>query len=310
MKKIISIITPTFNEELNIEKLCLEISRQMSGLDYDYEHLIIDNSSTDKTQQIVKKLCDIDKRIKAIFNVRNFGHLRSPFYGLLQCKGDAVIFIASDFQDPIELIPSLIQKWSNGHEVVLLQKNSSDESFIINFLRKLFYKFINLISDIDLTINTTGSGIFDKKIINILKLIDEPYPYFRGLISEISKKVETIPFNQPKRKYGKSKNNFYTLYDVAMLGIIKHSKIPLRVTTIFGFICSAVSLIIGLFFFIYKILYWNSFQLGMAPVIIGIFFGIAIQVFLLGIIGEYVGFILTQSRKMPLVIEKERINFN
>ena len=170
MKKIISIITPTFNEELNIEKLCLEISRQMSGLDYDYEHLIIDNSSTDKTQQIVKKLCDIDKRIKAIFNVRNFGHLRSPFYGLLQCKGDAVIFIASDFQDPIELIPSLIQKWSNGHEVVLLQKNSSDESFIINFLRKLFYKFINLISDIDLTINTTGSGIFDKKIINILKL--------------------------------------------------------------------------------------------------------------------------------------------
>jgi glycosyltransferase involved in cell wall biosynthesis len=309
MQKLISIVTPTFNEELNIERLCLKISEQMSQLNYDYEHLIIDNDSKDKTQEIIKKLCRQDKRIKAIFNVKNFGHLRSPFYGLLQCKGEAVIYIASDFQDPIELIPDLIQKWSQGHEVVLLQKNSSDENFFMNFLRKLFYKFINLLSDVDLTINTTGSGIFDKKIINILKSIDEPYPYFRGLISEISNKVETISFNQPKRKYGKSKNNFYTLYDIAMLGIIKHSKIPLRITTILGFVCSVISLIVGLFFFIYKILYWNSFQLGMAPIIIGIFFGIAIQVFLLGIIGEYVGFILTHSRKMPLVIERERINF-
>jgi glycosyltransferase involved in cell wall biosynthesis len=309
MRKLISIVTPTFNEELNIERLCLKISEQMSQLNYDYEHLIIDNDSKDKTQEIIKKLCKQDKRIKAIFNAKNFGHLRSPFYGLLQSKGEAVIYIASDFQDPIELIPDLIQKWSQGHEVVLLQKNSSDENFFMNFLRKLFYKFINLLSDIDLTINTTGSGIFDKKIVNILKSIDEPYPYFRGLVSEISNKIEIISFNQPKRKYGKSKNNFYTLYDVAMLGIIKHSKIPLRVTTILGFVCSVISLIVGFFFFIYKILYWNSFQLGMAPVIIGIFFGIAIQVFLLGIIGEYVGFILTHSRKMPLVIERERINF-
>jgi glycosyltransferase involved in cell wall biosynthesis len=309
MRKLISIVTPTFNEELNIERLCLKISEQMSQLNYDYEHLIIDNDSKDKTQEIIKKLCKQDKRIKAIFNAKNFGHLRSPFYGFLQSKGEAVIYVASDFQDPIELIPDLIQKWSQGHEVVLLQKNSSDENFFMNFLRKLFYKFINLLSDVDLTINTTGSGIFDKKIINILKSIDEPYPYFRGLVSEISSKVETISFNQPKRKYGKSKNNFYTLYDVAMLGIIKHSKIPLRITTILGFVCSVISLIVGLFFFIYKILYWNSFQLGMAPIIIGIFFGIAIQVFLLGIIGEYVGFILTHSRKMPLVIERERINF-
>jgi glycosyltransferase involved in cell wall biosynthesis len=309
MKKLVSIVTPTFNEELNIEKLCLEISKQMSCLNYDYEHLIIDNCSTDKTQEIIKKLCEKDKKIRAIFNIKNFGHLRSPFYGLLQCKGDAVICIASDFQDPIDLIPNLIQKWSKGYEAVLLQKNSSDENFFINILRKFFYKFINLISDIDLTINTTGSGIFDKKIVNILRSIEEPYPYFRGLISEISNKVETLTFNQPKRKYGKSKNNFYTLYDIAMLGIIKHSKIPLRITTIFGFICSAISLLIGLFFFVYKILFWNSFQLGMAPIIIGIFFGIAIQVFLLGIIGEYVGFILTQVRKIPLVIEKERINF-
>jgi len=309
MRKLISIVTPTFNEELNIERLCLKISEQMSQLNYDYEHLIIDNDSKDKTQEIIKKLCKQDKRVKAIFNAKNFGHLRSPFYGLLQSKGEAVIYIASDFQDPIELIPDLIQKWSQGHEVVLLQKNSSDENFFMNFLRKLFYKFINLLSDIDLTINTTGSGIFDKKIVNILKSIDEPYPYFRGLVSEISNKVEIISFNQPKRKYGKSKNNFYTLYDVAMLGIIKHSKIPLRITTILGFVCSVISLIVGFFFFIYKILYWNSFQLGMAPVIIGIFFGIAIQVFLLGIIGEYVGFILTHSRKMPLVIERERINF-
>jgi len=309
MRKLISIVTPTFNEELNIERLCLKISEQMSQLNYDYEHLIIDNDSKDKTQEIIKKLCKQDKRIKAIFNAKNFGHLRSPFYCLLQSKGEAIIYIASDFQDPIELIPDLIQKWSQGYEVVLLQKNSSDENFFMNFLRKLFYKFINILSDIDLTINTTGSGIFDKKIVNILKSIDEPYPYFRGLVSEISNKVEIISFNQPKRKYGKSKNNFYTLYDVAMLGIIKHSKIPLRITTILGFVCSVISLIVGFFFFIYKILYWNSFQLGMAPVIIGIFFGIAIQVFLLGIIGEYVGFILTHSRKMPLVIERERINF-
>jgi len=310
MKKFISIITPSLNEEENIEKLATEISLKMKDLNYDYEHIIIDNASTDRTQEIIRKICSENKNVKAIFNIKNFGHLKSPFYGLLQCKGDAVIYISSDFQDPIELIPNLIEKWLEGHRVVLLQKNTSDEKFFINILRKLFYRFVNLISEINLTLNTTGSGIFDKKIINILKSIDEPYPYFRGLISEITDKIEVIAFNQPKRKYGKSKNNFYTLYDLAMLGIIKHSKIPLRFTTIFGFVSSIISLLVGLFFFLYKILYWDSFQLGTAPIIIGIFFGIAIQVFLLGIIGEYVGFILTHSRKMPLVIEKERINFN
>ena len=309
MKKLISIVTPTFNEDQNIEKLSKEISIQMQNLDYDYEHIIIDNASTDNTQEVIKKLCLNDKRIKAIINTKNFGHIRSPYHAILQSKGDAVILFSSDFQDPPILIPQLIDKWIQGSHIVLLKRKSSQENFILKLFKNLFYKIIRLISESSLTERTTGSGIFSKKIIEELRKIKEPYPYFRGLITEITNNIDTIEFDQPKRLKGNSKNNFFTLFDIGMLGIIKHSRLPLRFMTISGFLLSFSSLLIGLFFFTYKLLFWNSFQLGLAPLILGLFFGISVQVFMLGIIGEYVGFILMQTRQMPLVVEKERINF-
>ena len=309
MKKLISIVTPTFNEDKNIEKLSKEISLQMQNLEYDYEHIIIDNASTDDTQKIIKKLCLEDKRIKAIFNTKNFGHIRSPYHAILQSKGDATILLASDFQDPIILIPQLINKWSQDLEVVFLKRIKSQENIFLKLLKNLFYKIISLISESRLTEKTTGSGIFDKRIVQELRKIDEPYPYFRGLVTEITDKIDIIEFDQPIRADGKSKNNFLTLYDIAMLGVIKHSKLPLRLITISGFALSALACALGIFFFIYKILFWESFQLGLAPIILGLFFGISFQILLLGIIGEYVGFILTQVRKFPLVIERERINF-
>lgn len=309
MKKLISIVTPTFNEEKNIYSLSKEISIQMDNLDCDYEHIIIDNASTDNTQEVVKKLCLENKKVKAIFNRRNFGHIRSPYYGMLQAKGDAVILLSADYQDPVETIVQLIEKWNNGFDVVFLKRKSSKANFFLEYIKKNFYKILNLLSEIKLLEKTTGSGIFDKKIIEELKKIEEPYPYFRGLILEITNKIDTVEFDQPNRKHGLSKNNFFTLFDIAMLGIIKHSKLPLRLMTITGFIFSFLACVVGIFFFIYKLLFWDSFQLGLAPLILGLFFGISFQILLLGIIGEYVGFTLTQVRKFPLVIEKERINF-
>jgi len=309
MKKLISIVTPTFNEEKNIEELSRQIAVQMKSTNYNYEHIIIDNASTDNTQNVIRKICSENKSVKAIFNNKNFGHIRSPFYGILQTKGDAVIFIASDFQDPPDLIPELLEKWNNGSEVVLLKRKKSNVNTFTESFKKLFFKIINLISETTLTERTTGSGIIDKNIVEQLRKIDEPYPYFRGLILEFTNKISTLEFNQPKRTQGISKNNFFTLFDIGMLGIIKHSKIPLRIMTLVGFFLSLLLLGIGIFFLFYKLLYWSSFQLGLAPLILGVFFGISIQIMMIGVIGEYVGFILTQVRKLPLVIERERINF-
>jgi len=310
MKKLISIVTPTFNEEKNIYALTKEISIQMNNSDLDYEHIIIDNASTDNTQEVIRKLCLENKKVKAIFNNRNFGHIRSPYYAIFQTTGDAVILLAADGQDPPELIVKLIEKWNHGSDVVLLKRKNSKTNFFLESIKNLFYKIINLLSEIRLLEKTTGSGIFDKKIVEELRKIEEPYPYFRGLIMEITSKIDFVEFDQPNRKYGQSKNNFFTLFDIAMLGIIKHSKLPLRFMTITGFVFSVLACITGIFFFIYKLLFWDSFQLGLAPIILGLFFGISFQILLLGIIGEYVGFTLTQVRKFPLVIEKERINFD
>ena len=310
MKKLISIITPTFNEETNIEKLSNAIAIQMQNLDYDYEHIIIDNASTDNTQSIIRELCLKSKKVKAILNTRNFGHIRSPYHAILCAKGDAVIAISSDFQDPPELIPQLIQKWENGSEVVFLKRISSKTNSILEQLKLFFYKAINLISDVRLEKNVTGAGIFDKKIIENLKKINDPYPYFRGMIFELVDKVDTIEFDQPQRLSGKSNSSFFVLFDMAMLGIVKHSKLPLRIMTISGFIIGVATFFIGIFFIIKKLLFWDEFQLGLAPLIAGVFFGISIIIIMLGLIGEYIGFVLTQTRNLPLVVEKERINFN
>ena len=305
----ISIITPTYNEVENIEKLYLEIKNQFVKISCDYEHIIIDNCSKDGTIDKIKKLASTDENLKIIINSKNYGHIRSPFYGLLQSSGDASILMASDFQDPVELIPEYIEKWKKGCKIVLGEKNTSEESNIKFSLRKLFYNFLNKISDFELTKNTTGSGIFDKSVIEKLKKINDPYPYFRGLIAELGEEIETIKFNQPLRKHGVTKNNIATLYDIGILGIVKHSRTPLRFMVVLGFISSVISLLIGIFYLIFKLLFWKLFVLGLAPIIIGIFIVSSIQIALLGLVGEYIGVILLHQRNLPLVIEKERINF-
>ena len=309
MKKKISIVTPTFNEELNIQQLYDAIHLEMHNLNYDYEHIVIDNLSTDNTVTKLKKLAEKDKNLKIIINSRNFGHIRSPIHAMLQASGDAVILMSSDFQDPVNLIPKYISEWEKGHNVVMAQKNSADEDLKISLLRRLFYKFINMISEINLPVNTTGSGLYSRKIIEKIREIDDPYPYFRGLISEITSEIKFLSFHQPARSAGTTKNNFYTLYDIGVLGVIKHSKTPLRVVSLVGLITSILSLLVATVFFIRKLLDWDSFTVGIAPLIIGFFFISSLQIFLLGFIGEYVMNILTQSRKLPLVVEKERINF-
>jgi len=304
-----SIITPTFNEVQNIEKLYLEIKNEFKKINCEYEHIIIDNNSTDGTIKKIKELAINDKNLKIIINSKNYGHIRSPFYGLLQSSGDASILMAADFQDPVELIGQYIEEWKKGNKIVLGEKISSEESQIKFSLRKLFYNFLNKISDFELTKNTTGSGIFDKTVVEKLKMINDPYPYFRGLINELGIEIKTIKFNQPLRKFGRTKNNFSTLYDIGMLGIVKHSRKPLRFMVLLGFASSVISLLVGFFYLFYKLLFWDSFSLGLAPIIIGIFIVSSIQITLLGLVGEYVGIILLHQRNLPLVIEKERVNF-
>jgi glycosyltransferase involved in cell wall biosynthesis len=308
-KQRISIVTPCYNEEENVDELCHRITTVMSTLPYEYEHIFIDNASTDNTVKKIKAIAAHDGRVKLIVNARNFGHIRSPYYALLQSSGDACIAIASDLQDPPEIIAEFIKKWEEGYKTVLAVKPESQENSIMFFIRKMYYRLIDRISDVTLVRNATGAGLFDRAVISILKEIQDPYPYFRGLICEIGFPIATVPFTQPRRERGISKNNFYTLYDLAMLGITNHSKIPLRLMAMGGFLLSLLSLVAAIGFFVAKIIFWNSFQLGTAPMLIGIFFFGAVQTFFIGVLGEYVGSIHTQVRKMPLVVELERVNF-
>lgn len=305
----ISVVTPTYNEFDNIGQIYDQIKNKFKEINCEYEHIIIDNNSSDGTVDKIKDLAVNDKNLKIIINSKNYGHIRSPFHGLLQSNGDATILMAADFQDPIDLIEKYINEWKKGNKIILGEKIMSEENTIKFSLRKLFYNFLNYLSEFELTKNTTGSGIFDKSVIEKLRQLNDPYPYFRGLINEIGIEIKTIKFNQPQRKHGITKNNFSTLYDIAMLGIVKHSRKPLRFMVLIGFLSSAISLMVALFYFIYKLLFWNSFSLGLAPIIIGIFIVSSIQITLLGLVGEYIGIILLHQRNLPLVIEKERINF-
>ena len=307
--KLISIVTPCYNEEDNIEELYQRVAAVMAAQPYDYEHICIDNCSTDGTVQKIKEIAARDKRLKLIVNARNFGHIRSPYYGILQSHGDACVLIASDLQDPPEMIAEFIKKWEQGYKTVLSVKPKSEESSIMFGLRKIYYRLITRISEVPLVQNATGAGLFDRAVIDILRSIQDPYPYFRGLLCEIGFPIATVPFKQPRRQRGITKNNFYTLYDIAMLGITNHSKIPLRLMAMSGFLLAFLSLLVALFFLVAKLVFWNSFQLGIAPIIIGIFFFGAIQAFFIGVLGEYIGSIHTQVRNMPLVVELERVNF-
>lgn len=308
-RKLISIVTPCYNEEENIDELYQRIAAVMAALPYDYEHICIDNASTDSTVRKIKDIAARDKRVKLIVNARNFGHIKSPYYGILQSRGDACILIASDLQDPPEMIPEFIKKWEEGYKTVLAVKPESEESSVMFFLRKMYYRFITRISEVPLVKNATGAGLFDRVVVDILRSIHDSYPYFRGLLCEIGFPIATVPFKQPRRLRGITKNNFYTLYDIAMLGITNHSKIPLRLMAMSGFVLSFLSLLVAFLFLIAKFIYWDSFQLGAAPMLIGIFFFGAIQTFFIGVLGEYVGSIHTQVRNMPLVVEIERVNF-
>jgi len=311
MTKFISIVTPTFNEELNIDKLLDKICDTMNEFKkkYDYEVIIIDNNSKDNTKKILKEKARINKKIKVIINSRNFGNVRTGFYGVIQAKGDAVIFMNADFQDPVELIPKYLKSWENGNPVSMGQKIRTNESLIIKNIRKIYHKILNSISKVNMPVYTTGSGIYDKKVIEFFRSIKDPYPYIRGLAAEFDEDISLIQFEQPKRLHGKSSHNFFTLYDIAMLAITKHSSIPLRLMIFLGFIFSLISFLTATIYFFYKILYWNSFEIGVGPIVIGMFLFFSITIFLIGLIGEYILLILSYSQNLPLVIEKERINF-
>jgi polyisoprenyl-phosphate glycosyltransferase len=305
----ISILTPCYNEEENVDELYERICSAMQDFEYEYEHVFIDNASSDGTVTKIRALVEKDKRVKAILNTRNFGHIRSPYHGLLQCDGDAVIAMASDLQDPPERIADFIKQWEAGYKIVIGVKTQSQESGLFYMIRTLYYKVLRSLSDVPLIEHFTGFGLYDRQVIQILSKFNDPYPYFRGLIADIGFPIARIEFVQPRRKRGITKNNFYTLVDMGMLGLTGYTKVPLRLATMLGFLSALISFLVGMIYLIYKLVDWQNFSLGLAPVVIGLFFLGSIQLIFLGIVGEYIGSIYTQVMHRPLVIEKERINF-
>lgn len=308
---LISVVSPCYNEEENVEELHRQVKAVMESLPgYCYEHIFIDNASQDRTVEILKRMAAQDPRVKIIVNNRNFGHIRSPYHGLMQATGDAAILLVSDLQDPPGMIRDFVAQWEAGYRVVLGVKTQSHETPLMFLVRKLYYEFISRLSEIELTKNNTGFGLYDRAVLDTLRRIEDPYPYFRGLISDLGFTTAKIEYTQPVRKRGITKNNFYTLYDMAMLGITNHSKVPLRLATMIGFCMSALSLLVAIGYFVAKLVAWDSFTLGMAPLTVGLFLLSSVQLFFIGVIGEYIGSIHTQVLKRPHVIERERINLD
>jgi glycosyltransferase involved in cell wall biosynthesis len=309
MKKI-TIITPCFNEEANVVELYRQVKLVCNEYhDIVFDHLFIDNASNDRTVELIKGICAEDDKVKLIVNARNFGHIRSPYHGLMEADGDACIFLVADLQDPPELIKSFVNEWISGTPIVIGVKTNSKESPLLFGIRKAYYNLINRLSDTKLVKNYTGFGLYDRSVIEILRGFDDPYPYFRGLVMEIGYDVKQIEYIQPVRHRGISKNNFYTLYDIAMLGITSNSMIPLRLATFFGFFLAIVSLFISIGYFVYKILYWDRIVLGVAPMIVGGFFMFSVILFFIGILGEYIINLQRLIQKRPHVIERERFGF-
>lgn len=309
--KTISIVTACYNEESNVEELVQRTRAVMAGLPaYQYEHIFIDNCSTDETAQKLKAMAATDRRIKIIINARNFGHIRSPYHAILQAHGDAVVQLVADLQDPPEMISDFVRKWEEGSKVVVGIKTSSEENPVIYFLRGMYYKALRKFASVDLLEQFTGFGLYDRKVVDILRGLREPYPYFRGLISDIGYDIAKISYVQPARLHGRTKNDFYTLFDLAMLGFTNYTKIPLRLATLLGFCAAGMSLLAGFVYLIAKLIFWNNFTAGMAPMVIGIFFLGSVQLLFLGVVGEYVGAVFAYVQNRPLVIEKERINFD
>ena len=310
--KSISVITPCFNEEANVEELYGRVREQFETLNrYRYEHIFIDNASTDRTVEVLRRLAAADHNVKIIVNARNFGHVRSPMHALTQTRGDAVIGIVADLQDPPELIPELVAAWEQGASMVLCLKRTSAENHFMFALRRRFYRLLNQLSSLETFEDFIGFGLFDRKVIDHVIAFGDPYPYFRGMIAEIGLPHKKIYYDQAKRLRGITKNNFYTLYDLAMLAIVNHSKVPLRLATFTGFAGAALSFFVGFVYLVYKLLFWSSFSVGQAPIIIGLSFTASLQLVFLGVLGEYIGAIYTQIQLQGGLTRSsgERVNF-
>ena len=311
MKKI-SIVTACYNEEENVIELINRVRKIMESLSskYDYEHIFIDNASEDKTVDLLKSEANLDRRIKIILNSRNFGHVRSPSYALLQAEGDVVISLVADLQDPPEMITDFLEKWEDGNDIVIAVKAKTEETGFMSIVRSIYYRVLHKLSEVRTFKNFTGFGLFDKKVILALRQMSDPYPFFRGMLAEVGYKVYELPYNQPGRVRGITKNNFYSLYDMGVLGIISNSKIPLRLAIFIGAISATLSFLVGLVYLVLKLIYWNEMSIGIAPLMIIVSFMLSILLFFLGLIGEYVGAIYTQVLNRPLVFVKERVNFD
>lgn len=309
--KTIDIVSPCFNEIENIPELIKRIKTVTSSLkNYAFNIIIIDNFSTDGTRDLLRKIAEEDSTVKVILNTRNFGHIRSPYYGLLSANGDAAIYMASDLQDPPELIEEFIKEWENGYKLVLATKPTSTENKALHYLRMGYYRILDKISDVPIVKDFTGFGLYDQVVLNELRKIKEPYPFLRGIICELGFSIKTIEFVQPRRQRGISKNNFFTLYDIALLGVVSHSKAPIRFASLLGVFIGTLSVIVGLVYLILKLLYWHSMPIGIAPILIGGAFVFGLQMLIIGLIGEYVGTILTYVQNRPIVVVEEKINFD
>ncbi len=309
--KTLSIVIPTYNEEENVEAIyeaVLKVLKEKLS-SYDYEFIFIDNDSTDNTRSLLRDICAKDNRVKAIFNIRNFGQFNSPYHALMQATGDGVIFMCADFQDPPELLPSLVKEWEEGARIVVAQKTASEESRLLRVLRTCYYKLIHKFSNVSIIEHFTGFGLYDKSFIKVMRSLHDPLPFLRGIVAELGFKIKIIPYTQKRRRAGFSKNNFFTLYDAAMLSFTSYTKVGLRLATWLGLITAFFSLLLGVSYLILKLCFWSSFAMGQAPLMIGMFFLGAVILIFLGVMGEYILTINQRLMNRPLVIEEERINF-
>ena len=311
MKKI-SVLIPCYNEEENVVPISEAVIKTLTKdlPEYDYELVFIDNDSQDRTRSLIRQLCNENPKIKAIFNARNFGQFNSPYYGMLQITGDCVIEMVADFQDPVELIPQYVHEWEKGYKIVIGIKTSSKENRLMYWLRSCYYKTIKKLSDVEQIEHFTGSGLYDREFIEVLRNLDDPTPFLRGIVAELGYKRKEIPYEQPKRRAGKTHNNFYRLYDAAMLSVTSYTKAGLRLATIFGSICAVISMLVALVYLVMKLIWWDRFPAGMAPMLIGMLFLGSVQLFFIGFLGEYIMSINQRVMKRPLVVEEERINFS
>lgn len=311
-KKLISVVVPTYNEQENVVPLTDTLVKIFAEElpEYNYEIIFIDNHSKDNTKTLIRQICSENPNVKAIFNARNFGQMRSPVYGFKQAYGDCVVRLNADFQDPPSLIPTFVREWEKGHKIVIGIKEKTEEGFFMAFVRRQYYKFLRKITDIGHIENFTGFGLFDKAFVDVVRNIHDPMPYFRGMVAEFGFEYKTILYQRPNRRAGKSKNHFYTLYDVAMIGITSYSKVMLRLASFLGFIIGGLSFLVALVYFIMKLVHWDWFRSGIAPLVIGVFFLGGVQLFFIGLLGEYVLAINSRVLDRPLVVEEERLNFN